>query len=182
MSEPDRISPAGHSPPATAQRRRGLPWRLGPGLIAGGADDDPTSIGTYTQAGAALGYSLLWMTWVTLPLVAVIQEICARVGRITGLGIAGNLRRHYSPWIVYPNVLLLVIANIITLGADIEAMGQAAKLLIGGPAIIYSIVLAGVIVLLQFLGSYRKIETVLKLLTLSLLSYIAVAFVVHVKW
>src|SRR5712675_1843587 len=110
--------------------------RLGPGLITGASDDDPSGIATYSQAGAAFGFGILWTMLFSLPLMAAIQEISARIGRITGHGIAGNIRRHYSPWLLYPIIALLLITNTINIGADIGAMGDAAKLLLGGPALV----------------------------------------------
>ncbi len=156
--------------------------RLGPGLITGASDDDPSGIATYSQAGAAFGYGLLWTMVLSLPLMAAIQEISARIGRISGHGIAGNIRRHYSPWLLYPIVILLVITNTINIGADIGAMGDATKLLIGGPALAYSILFAIVIVTLQVWGSYSKCCTVFKLLALSLFSYILTTLLAHVSW
>ena len=113
--------------------------KLGPGLITGASDDDPSGIGTYSQAGAQLGFSIGWTMLLTFPLMAAIQEISARIGRTTGHGIAGNLRRHYSDWLLYPIVGLLFLANTINIGADLSAMGDALKLLIGGPSTIYAI-------------------------------------------
>jgi NRAMP (natural resistance-associated macrophage protein)-like metal ion transporter len=156
--------------------------RLGPGLITGASDDDPSGIATYSQAGAAFGYGLLWTMLVSLPLMAAIQEISARIGRVSGHGIAGNIRRHYSVWLLYPIVCLLLSANIINIGADIGAMGDALKLLIGGPALVYCIVFAALTVLLQVFGSYARCCTIFKLLSLGLLSYILTVFMVHVPW
>jgi Mn2+/Fe2+ NRAMP family transporter len=113
--------------------------QLGPGLITGASDDDPSGIGTYSQAGAQLGFSIGWTMLLTFPLMAGIQEISARIGRTTGHGIAGNLRRHYSDWLLYPIVGLLFIANTINIGADLSAMGDALKLLVGGPTTVYAI-------------------------------------------
>jgi NRAMP (natural resistance-associated macrophage protein)-like metal ion transporter len=165
-----------------SKRRTGFFKKLGPGLITGASDDDPSGIGTYSQAGAAFGYSLLWTMFLTMPLMAAIQEISARLGRITGHGIAGNIRKHYSAWLLYPIVLLLLVANTINIGADIGAMGDATRLLINGPAILYSILFAGVIVVLQVFGSYQRCCSVFKLLSLVLFSYILTTFLVHVSW
>jgi NRAMP (natural resistance-associated macrophage protein)-like metal ion transporter len=156
--------------------------RLGPGLITGAADDDPSGIATYSQAGAAFGYGLLWTMVLSLPLMTAIQEISARIGRVSGHGIAGNLRRHYPRGVLYPVVLLLLIANTINIGADIGAMGDGAKLLFGGPALLYAILFALLTVLLQVFGSYKKCSTIFKLLALVLFSYIFAAFVSHVPW
>src|SRR5438445_7304510 len=108
---------------------------LGPGLITGASDDDPSGIGTYSQAGAQLGFSVSWTMVLTLPLMVAIQEISARVGRTTGLGIAGNIRKHYPAWSLQVLVAMLFGANVINIGADLAAMGDALKLLIGGPAL-----------------------------------------------
>ena len=110
---------------------------MGPGLITGASDDDPSGIATYSQVGAQFGYGLAWTLLFSYPLMAAIQEISARIGRVTGYGIAGNLRRHYPPWLSTGIVGLLLIANIINLGADLGAMGAALKLLIAGPALLY---------------------------------------------
>ncbi|HSU68998.1 MAG TPA: divalent metal cation transporter [Tepidisphaeraceae bacterium] len=156
--------------------------RLGPGLITGASDDDPSGIGTYSQAGAQYGYGLLWTMFFSLPLMASIQEISARIGRITGRGIAGNIRRHYPGWLLYPIVFLLVMANTINLGADIGAMGDAMALLVGGPALVYSAAFAIACVLMQIFASYPRFSKVLKWLTLVLFSYVATAFMAHVPW
>ena len=163
-------------------RKGGLLSRLGPGLITGASDDDPSGIATYSQAGAAFAYGLLWTIVLSLPLMAAIQEISARVGRVTGHGIAGNIRRHYSRWLLYPLVLLLLIANTINIGADIGAMGDATKLLIGGPALLYSIIFALLAVALQVFGSYSRCCTIFKGLSIALVGYILTTFMVHVPW
>jgi NRAMP (natural resistance-associated macrophage protein)-like metal ion transporter len=169
-------------PVETSAKKDSLLSRLGPGLITGASDDDPSGIATYSQAGAAFGYGLLWTMVLSLPLMAAIQEISARIGRISGHGIAGNIRRHYSPWLLYPIIVLLVLTNIINIGADIGAMGDAAKLLIGGPALIYSIAFALLTVVLQVFGSYKKCCSVFKLLAMALFSYIITTFLAHVSW
>jgi len=156
--------------------------RLGPGLITGASDDDPSGIATYSQAGAAFGFGLLWTMLFALPLMSAIQEISARIGRITGHGIAGNIRRRYSRWVLYPIVMLVLAANTINIGADIGAMGDATRLLIGGPALLYSVLFAAATVLLQVFGSYRKCSRVFKVLALVLFSYILTTFMVHVPW
>ena len=153
---------------------------LGPGLITGAADDDPSGIATYSSVGAKFGYAMLWTMPFIYPFMAAIQEISARIGRVTGRGIAGNLRRYYSRWLLYSIVALLLFANVINLGADIGAMGAAVNLLIGGPAWLYCVLAAGVSVTLQILVPYRKYTRVLKWLTISLLAYVATVFVVRV--
>jgi NRAMP (natural resistance-associated macrophage protein)-like metal ion transporter len=168
--------------PKHRSARSGLLQRLGPGLITGASDDDPSGIATYSQAGAAFGYGLLWTMVLSLPLMASIQEISARIGRVTGHGIAGNIRRHYSVWLLYPIVILLLIANTINIGADIGAMGDATKLLFGGSALLYSVLFAVLTVVLQVYGSYARCCSIFKLLSLALFSYILTALMVHVPW
>jgi Mn2+/Fe2+ NRAMP family transporter len=114
--------------------------RLGPGLIPGASDDDPSGIATYSQIGAKYGYALLWTMPLLFPLMAAIQEISARIGRITGHGIAGNIRRFYPAWLLHPVVLFLVVANTINVGADIGAVGDATAMLVGGPPLLYAAV------------------------------------------
>ena len=113
---------------------------LGPGLITGASDDDPSGIGTYSQAGAQLGFSIGWTMLLTYPLMVAIQEISARLGRTTGHGIAGNLCRHYPNWLLQVIVTLLFLANAINIGADLSAMADASKLLIGGPSFLYVVI------------------------------------------
>jgi NRAMP (natural resistance-associated macrophage protein)-like metal ion transporter len=151
-------------------------------LVTGASDDDPSGIATYSQAGAAYGFSLLWTMVFSFPLMCGIQEISARIGRVTGRGIAGNIRRHYSAMLLYPVVFLLVLANVINLGADIGAMGSALKLLIGGPAILYAIGFALLCLILEIFISYRRYSRYLKWLTIVLFSYVATAFFVKVPW
>lgn len=155
---------------------------LGPGLITGASDDDPSGIATYSQAGAQFGYSLGWVMLFSWPLMCAIQEISARIGRITGRGIAGNLKKHYAPSLLYAIVSLLVIANTINIGADLGAMAAALKLLIGGPHWLYVLGFAILTVLLEIFVRYSRYVSVLKWLTLSLFAYVAVAFSVSVPW
>lgn len=155
---------------------------MGPGLITGASDDDPSGIATYSQAGAAFGYDLGWTLLLTYPLMCAVQEISARIGRVTGRGLAGNLRRHYPPWVLYGLVGLLLIANTINLGADLGAMGAAVGLLIGGPTLVYVVLFAVASVLLEVFVRYSRYVMVLKWLTLSLFAYVAVVFVAKVPW
>jgi NRAMP (natural resistance-associated macrophage protein)-like metal ion transporter len=156
--------------------------RLGPGLITGASDDDPSGIATYSQAGAAYGYGLLWTMLFSFPLMTAVQEISARIGRVTGRGLAGNIRRHYPAWLLYPLVFLLVIANTINLGADIGAMGEAMQLLIGGPALLYAVAFALLCIGLQVFTSYQTYTQYLKWITVVLFSYVVTVFFVHVPW
>lgn len=159
-------------------------WRdvLGPGLITGASDDDPSGIATYSQAGAQFGYALGWVMLFSWPLMCAIQEISARIGRVTGRGIAGNLRHHYPLPLLYGIVALLTVANVINIGADLGAMAAALKLLIGGPALIYVGLFALGTVLLEVFARYSRYVSLLKWLTLSLFAYVGVAFVVKLPW
>jgi NRAMP (natural resistance-associated macrophage protein)-like metal ion transporter len=156
--------------------------QLGPGLITGASDDDPSGIGTYSQAGAQLGFSIGWTMLLTFPLMVAIQEISARVGRTTGHGIAGNLCRHYPNWLLYSVVGLLFVANTINIGADLSAMGDALRLLIGGPAAFYVLVLGTISVVAIVFMTYARYVMFLKWLTLSLFAYIAALFATNVSW
>ncbi len=160
---------------------RGL-GRLGPGIITGASDDDPSGIATYSQVGAQFGFSMLWTMLLTYPLMAGIQEISAWIGRVTGIGIAGNIRRHYSPMVLYPLVGLLLIANVINLGADIGAMGSALQILVGGPAHWYVIGFGIISVLAATFVPYNQYAQLLKWSTLVLFVYVATALVIHVPW
>jgi NRAMP (natural resistance-associated macrophage protein)-like metal ion transporter len=155
---------------------------LGPGLITGASDDDPSGIATYSQAGAQFGYSLGWTLVVAWPLMCAIQEISARIGRITGRGIAGNLRQHFPRWILYGLVVLLVIANVINLGADLGAMGAALKLLAPGNQIWYAAGFGVLSLLMEMFVRYDRYASVLKWLTVSLFAYFGVAALSHVPW
>jgi NRAMP (natural resistance-associated macrophage protein)-like metal ion transporter len=155
---------------------------LGPGLITGASDDDPSGIATYSQAGAQFGYAMSWVMLVTWPLMAAIQEISARIGRVTGKGIAGNIREHYSAALLYPIVGLLLIANIINLGADLGAMGDATRMLVGGSAELYVVLFAVGCAALEVFSSYERYVVILKWLTLALLAYVATVLVVQVPW
>src|ERR1700719_4210347 len=128
--------------------------RLGPGLTTGAADDDPSGIATYSQVGAQFGYQLGWTMVLTYPLMCAIQQISAQIGRVTGRGLAGNLRRHFPAWVLHGLVALLVIANTLNIGADLGAMAAALKLLIDGPALVYVVLFAVVSVLLQTFVHY----------------------------
>jgi NRAMP (natural resistance-associated macrophage protein)-like metal ion transporter len=155
---------------------------LGPGLITGAADDDPSGISTYSQAGAQFGYDLGWALLFSWPLMCAIQEISARIGRVTGRGIAGNLKAHYPVAVVYGLVALLVVANTINLGADMGAMGAALNLVVGGPTLIYVALFGIASILLEVFVRYARYVSVLKWLTLSLFAYVGVAIVVHMPW
>ena len=173
---------AAHGLPRQLKERRGLLAILGPGLITGASDDDPSGIATYSQAGAQAGYGTAWVMLFTWPLMAAIQEISARIGRVTGQGIAANLRDHYPPPLLYGIVALLLAANFINLGADLGAMGDALHLLIGGPVGLYVVLFAALCTVLEIYSSYERYVKILKWLTLSLFAYVATALVIKVPW
>lgn len=155
---------------------------LGPGVITGAADDDPSGIGTYSQAGAQLGFSISWTMLLTFPLMVAIQEISARVGRTTGKGIASNIRDHYPAWLLYILVALLFGANVINIGADLAAMGDALKLLVGGPGLVYVIGFGVICACAQIFMDYQNYARVLKWSCLVLFSYVAALMTVKVPW
>ena len=159
-------------------------WRdiLGPGLITGASDDDPSGIATYSQAGAQFGYSMGWTLLLTYPLMCAIQLISAQMGRVTGRGLAGNIGRHYPAWLLYPLIGLLVVANTINLGADLGAMAAALRLLIDGPAAVYIAGFALLTVVAEVFITYARYASVLRWLTLSLFAYVGTVFVVGVPW
>ncbi len=181
MSDPDAATP--NQPGSVKQPPTPkLLQVLGPGLITGASDDDPSGIATYSQAGAQFGYSLGWTLLFSWPLMCAIQEISARIGRVTGRGIAGNLKAHFPRGVVYALVTLLLVANTINLAADLGAMGAALKLLIGGPALAYVAAFGVVSLLLEVFVRYSRYVRVLKWLTLSLFAYVGVVFVADVPW
>ena len=155
---------------------------LGPGLVAGAADDDPSGIGTHSQIGAEFGYGLTWTFVLSFPLMVAIQQIAAEIGRVTGAGIARNLRRHYPRALLWLIVSLLLIANIINLGADLSAMGAALQLLVGGNAWLYTLAFGILCIVLESGLSYPRYAAILKWTTLSLFTYVAVVVVAGVPW
>ncbi|OWW23056.1 iron transporter [Noviherbaspirillum denitrificans] len=167
-----------------AKTRPALPWykKLGPGLITGAADDDPSGIATYSQGGAQFGYNMLWTLLFTYPLMVGIQIVSARIGRVTGKGLASNIRDTFSPWLLYAIVGMLLVANTINIGADIAAMADAMRLIAGGSHGIYAVLFGAISVLLQVFIPYNRYVHVLKWLTLALLAYVVVVFSVHVPW
>lgn len=155
---------------------------LGPGLITGASDDDPSGIATYSQAGAQFGYGLGWTLVVTYPLMVAVQMISARIGRTTGQGIAGNLRRHYPAWLLIGIVVPLLVANTINIGADLGAMADGAALVTGWPPHIFLPLFALFCALTQVVMSYARYVAVLKWLALALLAYVATLVMVRVDW
>lgn len=164
------------------QKRRSFLSRLGPGVITGAADDDPSGIGTYSQVGAQFGYGLSWTLLFSLPFMTVIQDVAAQIGSVTGRGIAANLRRHYPRPLLWAAVSLLLLANVINLGADLSAMGAVVQMLLGGELVVYTLGFGLFCVVLEIVLSYRQYARALKFTTLSLFAYVAVMFVVRVPW
>jgi NRAMP (natural resistance-associated macrophage protein)-like metal ion transporter len=166
---------------------RALGWRaalrrLGPGLITGAADDDPSGIATYSQAGAQFGFSMLWTVVFTLPLMAAIQMVSARIGHVTGVGLTTNIKRTFPRPVLLAIVGMLVLANTLNLAADIAAMAEALRLLVGGSAHVYAVTFGLLCLVLQVFLSYAAYIRWLKWLTLALLSYVAVVFTLHIDW
>ena len=155
---------------------------LGPGLITGAADDDPSGIATYSQAGAQFGFSMLWTVVFTYPLMSGIQMVSARLGCLSGRGLAANIKVQYPKPVLYSIVGLLMLANTINIAADIAAMGEALRLLLGGSSHVYSVTFGLLCLLLQVFIPYQKYVRFLKWLTLALLAYVAVVFTIHVPW
>jgi NRAMP (natural resistance-associated macrophage protein)-like metal ion transporter len=156
---------------------------LGPGLITGASDDDPSGIGTYTTAGASLGFATLWTAILTLPMMAAIQFICAKIGLVSGRGLAGVLRKYYPRWLVLGAIALLVIANTINAGTDLGAIAAAVNLLVPQvSALVLVAPIAIAIVAVQILGSYRLIARIFKWLTLTLFAYLVAAFLARPHW
>ena len=164
------------------EQRKSFLARLGPGLITGAADDDPSGIGTYSQVGAQFGYGLSWSLLFSLPFMTVIQDVAAQIGSVTGRGIAANLRRHYPAPLLWSAVVLLLFANVINLGADLSAMGAVMQMLLGGEVVVYTLGFGLVCVLLEIFLSYRQYAAVLKFTTLSLFAYVAVVIAVRLPW
>ncbi len=159
-----------------------LSRRIGPGIVTGAADDDPSGIATYSQAGAQAGLGLLWSVVITLPMMVAVQSVSARIGRVTGRGLAGNMLRIFPRPVVYLLVGLLLVANTINIAADLVAMGAAAKLAIGGREYLYTSGFAAVSLLAVVFVPYHRYVGVLKWLTLSLFAYVGVVFTVHIDW
>ena len=171
--------PPGEPPPTGV---RAYLRALGPGLITGAADDDPSGIGTHSQVGAQFGYGLAWTFVLSFPLMVVIQEVAALIGRVTGAGIALNLRRHYPRFILWLMVSLLLIANVVNLGADLSAMGAALTLLVGGSPALFTLGFGIICIVLEVALSYPRYSAILKWTTLSLFTYVGVVLVAHVPW
>jgi NRAMP (natural resistance-associated macrophage protein)-like metal ion transporter len=161
---------------------KSLTKRLGPGIITGAADDDPSGIATYSQAGAQAGFGLLWTVVLTWPMMVAVQEISARIGRVTGHGLAANMMNVFPRRVVGALVALLFVANTINIGADLSAMGAAVKLAAGGSQHLYTLLFALVALLATVFVPYHRYVNVLKWLTFSLLAYVGIVFTVHIDW
>src|SRR5581483_9782522 len=161
---------------------KALLGKLGPGLISGASDDDPSAIATHSQAGAQFGFAPLWSLLFTYPLMVAVQRISAQIGRVTGHGVAWNMHRHFPKSIVYPLVGLLFLANTIQLGADLSAMGSALTLLVGGPSLFYSVCFAALSLGLEVFLPYRRYIPYLKVLTLALFAYAGTVWAVEIPW
>ena len=181
------VRPESPAPAPRATRPESHPWRhllgiLGPGLVTGAADDDPSGIATYSQTGAQFGYGQLWTALWMLPLVTGVQEACARIGNVTGQGLARNIKNRFSLRTLRLLVTLLAVANVINIGADIGALGASAGLIIHIPAAALMVIFTVLILTLEITVSYRRYAKVLKWLTVSLLAYPITAFFVHEPW
>lgn len=155
---------------------------LGPGLISGAADDDPSGISTYSVTGAAFGFAQLWTVFFAFPLMIAVQIMCARLGLVSGQGLAGVLRRRYPRWVLLGACSLLAFANTVNIGADLGGMAEAMEMMTGKPSIIWLPLFAGLIVVLLIWSSYRHIARVFKWLTLVLFAYVVAAFLSHPTW
>ena len=193
MTTPSQSIPPQSTPPLIHQSQgdrvvwplkalKRLLGKIGPGFITGAADDDPSGIATYAQTGAIFGYGQLWLVWLTCPSMIVIQQMCGRIGMVTGKGLAGVILEHYSKRVLYVTVLLLVIANTINIGADLGAMASSAQMLLGLPFFLCLVLITGSIIVLEIFVPYKVYSRILKYLTLTLFSYILAAFVVRIDW
>ena len=164
------------------ERLRGRFRELGPGLITGAADDDPSGIATYSQAGAAFGYGMLWTALVSLPLMAAVQLMCARIGIVARSGLAAVLREHYSKWVLWFACLLLLVANTVNIAADLGGMAAATVLLTGGRSLWFVPVYTALVLALLIFASYERMTKVLKWLTLALFAYVLAGFLARPDW
>ena len=169
-------------PPHGDDKRGSWLKRFSAGLIAGAADDDPSGIATYSQAGAKYGYGTLWTVLLSIPLMVAIQAASAMIGRVTGKGLAQNMHKRFPVWLVRSLAIWVAIANVINIGADVAAMGAAVQLLAGGPRLLYCVVAALLSLALQVYVPFSRYSPYLKVLTFSLFAYVATLFVVHVPW
>jgi NRAMP (natural resistance-associated macrophage protein)-like metal ion transporter len=183
-------APRDDAKPEASEATPGRWWRgpfrlfrvLGPGVITGAADDDPSGIATYSQTGAQFGFGQLWTALYQIPLLLAVQEACGRIGAVTGKGLAGVIKEHYSRRVLIGVVLLVVVANTINIGADIGAVAEATALVVGLPTWALALLTTAVVLLLEIFVSYRTYAKVLKWLALALLAYPATALMVHQPW
>src|SRR5689334_6107351 len=174
--------PPGAEPARPRWRLRRFFAELGPGLITGAADDDPSGISTYSVAGAAFGYAPLWTALFSFPLMAAVQLMCARLGMVSGRGLASVIRRHYSRRVLWVACALLVVANVINIGADLGGMAEVSEMVTGVTALVWTPLYAVFIVSLLFWSSYRRIARIFKWLTLVLFAYVLAAFLARPDW
>ena len=173
---------------AADERKAETPsWRkwldtLGPGLITGASDDDPSGISTYSMAGASTGFSMLWIVLLTTPMMAVVQGMCARIGMVSGMGLAQVMRKHLPIWLVWSLGASVVVANVINAGADIEGMAASMQMVLHVPAVVWTLVFGVLLTVAQIFCPYRVLFAIVKWLTLSLFAYIITAFVIHPPW
>ena len=172
----------GHHPNRHTLRGFGYFRRLGPGLVTGASDDDPSGIGTYSQAGAAFGFGFLWTAWITLPLAAAVQETAGRLGLVTGHGLAALIKMRFPRWVLFGAVALVAVANGFNIGADLGSMAASVRLLVPIPQALLLVAMAGLMVGLEIVLPYERYAKVLRWLTLSLAAYIGVLFVIDVNW
>jgi NRAMP (natural resistance-associated macrophage protein)-like metal ion transporter len=163
-------------------RRKSFFSQLGPGLITGAADDDPSGIATYSVTGASFGYGPLWTALFAFPLMVAVQMMCARLGMVTGRGLAAVIRRRYSRTVLWGACALLIIANVINIGADLGGMGDATRMIAGGRASLWTLIYGAVIFAMLYFTNYRQIARIFKWLTLVLFAYVAAAFLAHPDW
>ncbi|MEK6408378.1 MAG: divalent metal cation transporter [Acidobacteriota bacterium] len=178
----DEVAPLSSQPKRPPSHIRRFFAELGPGLITGAADDDPSGISTYSVTGAAFGFAQLWTVFFAFPLMIAVQIMCARLGLVSGQGLAGVIRRRYPKWVLLGACTLLVVANTVNIGADLGGMAEAMEMMTGLPSLIWLPVFAGLIVVLLIWSSYRHMARVFKWLTLVLFAYVAAAFMAHPKW
>jgi NRAMP (natural resistance-associated macrophage protein)-like metal ion transporter len=183
MNETDSgIDKMAEPKPHSIGRVRRFFANLGPGLITGAADDDPSGISTYSVTGASFGYMPLWTALFSFPLMAAVQLMCARLGLVTGRGLAGVVRRHYPRWVLWGACALLIVANVFNIGADLGGMAEATEMMTGIKSHFWTPLYAITIISLLFFSSYRHIARIFKWLTLILFAYIAAAFLARPDW
>src|ERR1700694_277270 len=164
------------------RRARHFLKTLGPGLITGAADDDPSGISTYSVAGATTGLSTLWLALITTPMMAVVQGMCARIGMVSGTGLAAMMRQLFPPWLAFALAILVIAANTVNVGAALAGMAPSAHMVGGLPVTLWVTLFGGALVIAQIFCSYRLLSSIFKWLPLTLFAYVVAAFVVHTGW